>query len=269
MSTADRIQQNLAALGFTNTSAMAIYNKIAQAVGIIVDNTIAEITNSETTITNLLISQYGYGKPLYYTGAALAFQYGDNLIVNMAINPATGAPYLNYVYATIDTTKQIITQAAFEAVNSGGSVQMFLKVATVDPISGLLVPLSGDQITAFNNYFLNFQVAGLPISVINSAANILGFSAECTFFSTYDLPTLQGNIAQALLTFQKTFPFNGEFYSGDLQDYIKQNVPGIRDFFVFNTTLDGNPFAGSQAMTSGYFDYAVNITDGISYQSVT
>lgn len=269
MSTADKIQSNLVAMGFTNTSALAIYNKIAQSVGQVVDNTISEISNSETIITNLLISQYGYGKPLYYTSAALAFQYGDNLIVNLTINPVTGAPYLNYIYAQVDTTKQIITQAAFEAINSGGTVQMFLKVATTDTVTGLLVQLSGPQFTAFSNYFLNFQVAGLPISIINAAANILNFNAECTYFATYDLPTLQSNIATALNNFQKQFQFNGEFYSGDLQDYIKQNVPGIRDFFVFNTTLDGVPFSGSQSLISGYFNYQAGITGNINYQPIT
>jgi hypothetical protein len=269
MTTAEKIQANLVALGFTNTSATAIYNKIAQAVGQIVDNTVSEITNSETTITNLLISQYGYGKPLYYTAAALMFQYGDNLIVNMSINPVTGAPFLNYVYAEVDTTKQIITQAAFEAVDSGPTVQLFLKVATTDSVSGLLVPLSNPQYTAFVNYFLNFQVAGLPVSVINAAANILDFTSVCTYFSTYDLPTLQANIATALNSFQKAFQFNGEFYSGDLESYIKTNVPGVRDFFISNTTLDGIPFNGSQSLLSGYFNYNTNVPSEVTYNPVT
>lgn len=269
MNTADQIQANLAAMGFTNTSAMAIYNKIAQAVGQVVDNTITEIGNSETIITNLLISQYGYGKPLYYTSAALGFQYGDNLIVNMAINPVTGAPFLNYIYAVPDTTKQIITQAAFEAVNSGATVQLFLKVATKDAVSGLLVPLSIPQFTAFSNYFLNFQIPGLPISVISAAGNILDFNSVCTYFATYDLPTLQTNIAAALISFQTSFEFNGEFYDGDLEDYIKQNVPGVRDFYISSTTLDGVPFSGSQSLVSGYFNYATTVIAGITYNAVT
>lgn len=267
--TADKIQGNLIAMGFTNKSAMAIYNKIAQSVGQIVDNTISEITNSETTITNLLISQYGYGKPLYYVAAALMFQYGDNLVVNNAINPATGAPYLNYIYAVTDTTKQIITQAAFQAIASGATVQLFLKIATTDPVSGLLVPLSVPQYGAFSSYFLNFQVAGLPISIINTAGNILNFQAACTYYASYDLPTLQSNLATALTNFQKQFEFNGEFFAGDLQDYIKNNVPGVRDFFAFNTTLDGAPFAGSTTLISGYFNYQTGIATGITYTPIT
>jgi len=263
------IKANLQALGFTNTSAAAIYNKIAQAVGIIIDNTVAEINNSETIITNLLISQYGFGKPLYYTENALAFQYGDNLEINMAINPATGAPYLNLIYPVIDTTKQIIKQAAFQTITSGNTTQLLLKVATIDPISGLLIPLSTPQLNAFTNYFLNFQIPGLPISIINIAGNTLNFTSIATYFASYDLPTLQTNLLTALLAFQDSFVFNGVFYDGDLQDYIKSNVPGIRDFFISNTTLDGVPFSGSVDLSAGYFNYVTGIINQVTYNPIS
>lgn len=266
MTTADRIQANLIALGFTNTSATAIYNKIAQSVGQIVDNTVTEINNSESIITNLLISQYGYGKPLYYVQNALNFQYGDNLIINTAINPVTGAPYLNLIYAVIDTTKQIISQAAFQSTDTGGnSTLLFLKVATLDQTTKLLVKLTDVQLAAFEAYMLNFELPGLPLNIISQDANILGFNALCTYYTSYDLTTLESGIATVLNTFRDTFQFNGEFFAGDLQDYIKQNVPGVRDFFINSTTLDGIAFSGSSTMGSGYFDYVVNIVDNISY----
>lgn len=268
MATIDQINANLAVFDFDSESAVSITNKIADAIAPIIDNTITEINNSETIITNLLISQYGYGKSLYYTANALTFQYGDNLIVNTQINPVTGAPYLNLIYAVVDTTKQIIKQAAFDSVTAGNATQLFLKIATIDSLSGLLIPLTTLQLNAFTNYMLNFEIPGLPLNIINLDGNILNFSSTCTYFAAYDLPTLQTGVSSALTTFQDNFMFNGQFFAGDMQDYVKSQVPGVRDFYVYNTTLDGVPFAGNQSLPAGYFNYATNILDEITYNGV-
>lgn len=269
MAAADQIYQNLLALGYSNSSAAAIYAKEAQAIGLVIDNTLAEFTNTENIITNLLISQYGLGKPLYYTENAKAFQYGDNLVINTAINPVTGAPYLNLIYPTIDATKQIVKQAAFETQAAGNGLLLLLKIATLNALTGLLEPLSIAQYNAFSSYFLNFEIPGLPVTIINTPGNILNFKATASYYAAYDLPTLQVNVSAALISFQQTFDFNGIFFAGDLQDYIKSTVPGIRDFYVYNTTLDGTPFSGNQPLSSGYFNYAAGINTNITYSPVT
>lgn len=269
MATQDQITANLIALGFTNSSATAIYNKFAEAAGLTVDNTLTEIANSENIITQLLIAKDGYLKSDYYTAAALAFQYGDDLTVNMDINPVTGKPYLTNIYAVIDPTKQIINQAAFEEiVNEGALSQLFLKVATKDPISGLLVGLSPLQLTAFSNYFLTFEAPGLPVSIISTDGNVFNFFAVATYFAAYDLPTLQTDIANALTAFQDSFQFDGELFIGQLQDYVKNAVPGLKDFYIYNTTVDGAPFGGFVSLNSGYFNYQTGITDNITYKAV-
>jgi hypothetical protein len=277
--TQDQITANLIALGFTNQSAEAIYNKFAEAAGIPVDNTLTEIANSQSIITNLLISQYGLGKALYYVQAALAFQYGDDLSINMAINPVTGMPYLNDIYDVVDPTKQIIAQAAFEEIPSGNSVQLVLKVATTDT-SGNLAALSPDQLTAFTNYFLTFQLPGLPVSVNSTAANVLNFNATATYISAYDLPTLQANIASALTAYQVqplsqvlpgsgTQSFNGVLYIDQLSAYVEANSPGLKDFFCYATTADGVPFSGFVALSAGYFNYDGSVLGNIVYNAVT
>lgn len=254
--TEQQISAALIALGFNNPSNVAIFEKIAQAIGVPIDNTITEINNSQGAILNIITTQR-YGKSGYYTAAALAFQYGDNLIVN----PVT---FQNF-YAVIDPTKQIINQAAFEEIVTEENSQLFLKVATLNTLTGLLVPLSTAQYAAFINYFVNFEIPGLPVSIISSPANILSFSAAATYYATYDLPTLQAAVLASLTSFRNSFEFNGEFFAGDLQDYIKQNVPGVRDFFIANTLIDGVAFSGSTILNSGYFDYITNIINNITY----
>lgn len=255
MATQDQIISNLIALGFNNPSQAAIYNKIAEACGLVIDATITEISNSETNIFNIINTQR-YGKSGYYTGKALAFQYGDNLIPD----PVT----LDYVYAIIDPTKQIVKQAAFEDISS----QLFLKIATLNNTTGLLEPLTTPQYDAFVNYFTVFEIPGLPVTILNLPGNILYFNATATYFATYDLPTLQANLINALNNFRSSFTFNGTFYDGDLEQYIKTNVPGIRDFFINNTLIDSDAFSGSISLKSGYFNYVNNISSLITYTPV-
>lgn len=253
--TTDQIKANLVALGFDNPSATALYNKIAQALGITVDNTIQELTNNENLIT-ATISSKNYGKAGYYVAKALAFQYGDNLVTD----PTT----LDLIYAVINPSNQIVKQAAFEELVNGNNVQLFMKVAGVDGPTGNLLPLTTPQLSAFTSYFSNFQLPGLPISVVSLPANILAFNGTLTYLKTYDLTGLQTALVAALTAFRQSFVFDGVFYAGDLEDYIKANVPGVRDFFLYNSVLDATAFQGSISLPAGYFNYSDAINSNIA-----
>lgn len=256
--TTDQINANLATLGLSNPSQLALLNKIAQGLGIVVDNTIQEFSNSENRILASMSSK-NYGKAGYYTGIALAFQYGDNLVTD----PTT----LDLVYAVINPQNQIINQAAFEEIVTGSNSQLFLKVATIDPLTGNLMPLSAPQLAAFISYYSNFQLPGLPISIISLPPNVLNFVGTVTYLKTYDLSTLQTAIQTALNTFKQAFPFDGVFYVGDLETQIRL-VPGVRDFFVTGTTIDGAGFSGNTALQAGYFNYPDGLFDSLTYNPV-
>lgn len=255
MSVVDQIKANLAALSFDNPSDEAIYNKIAQAIGLPIDNTITELTNSENRIL-ALITDKNYGKNLYYVTSALAFQYGDDLIVD----PVTK----NDVYAVIDTSKQIISQAAFQDIDG----ELFLKVAKTNGVSGDLEALNPDEYSAFSDYFLNFEIPGLPVSIISATANILSFNLDVTYQKTYNLTNLQSNLLAALSTFRRSFIFNGTFYTQDQEDFVKNNVPGIRSAFMFNTGIDGSAFGGEATLSAGYFNYIAGFETNITYTGI-
>lgn len=257
--TEDQILSNLQALGFDNPSDVALFKKVAEAAAGPIDTTLQEFANSENRILNTITIQR-YGKSGYYQAVALAFQFGDDLVED----PVTHDP----VYAVIDTSKQIVAQAAFEEIKDGNNSQLFLKVAALDTVTGNLVQLDPGQFAAFEAYFNNFEVPGLPVTLINAVANILSFSSNASYSPTYDLSGIQSNVSNALVKFKQTFEFNGLLFVGDLQDYIKANVPGIRDFFVFNTSIDNVAFNGSISLTSGYFNFIATILDNITYKSV-
>jgi len=255
MTTLETIQQNLQNLGFLNTSNAAIFNEIAIAVSTSIDNTITEINNGETAILQLITNK-NYGKPGYYIAAALAFQYGDSL----SIDPVTQA----YYYATIDTAAQIVNQAAFESNTSG----LFLKIATLNTMTNLLEPLSSPELAAFSSYYLLYELPGLPVTIINNAANILNFNAICTYYAQFDLTTLQTALSAALDTFRNSFLFDGTLYITDLESYIINNVPGVRSFFTSSQTIDSAPFTGSTILAAGYFNYFSAILSQITYNAI-
>lgn len=255
MSSKDTILSNLAALDFSNPSDVAAFNLMAQGIGDFVDVILIEFQNTINTILNVINTQR-YGKSGYYTTVAKAFQDGDDLV------PAVGT--LDPTYAVIDPTKQIVKQAAFQ--NNSGSLS--LKIAAQDAITGLLVPLTAPQLADFIAYFINFQIPGIPVSVVSLPANLFGFTAVCTFNAGYNLTNLQNSVQLALSTFVSTFPFNGVLYSDQLSDYIKEKVPGVVDFYISGTLIDGTGFAGSTVLTAGYFNYVVNILSQISYNPI-
>lgn len=257
--TQDQIYANLQALGFNDPAVLALFSTVARAVGIPIDNTLTEIANSQTSMLNI-VNTKGYGKDDYYVSTALAFQLGDDLI----IDPVTKKD----VYAVIDPSKQIIAQAAFEELGSDQERTLFVKIAKKDPVTGLLVQLTNDELAAFTSYYTTFEIPGLPVTIINKQANILSFAATMTFYKTYNLTTIQTNLQNALNTFRDTFQFNGEFFNGDLAAYVKTMVPGDRDFFITNTTIDGVAFNGSITLDAGYFNYISNIFNQIQFVGV-
>lgn len=255
MSYIDTILTQLIALDFENDANDAIYVAIAQAIGEVLDNFTTEFANTQNAILNIINGQR-YGKAGYYIAKALAFQDGDDLI------PSPGT--LDPVYAVIDPTKQIVKAAAFQN-NSG---QLSMKIAGQDPLSGNLIQLTQQQISDFVAYFVNFQILGIPVSTICLPANIFSFNAICTFTAGYNKSNLISNIASAMSAFQVSFNqgnFNGTLFSDALSSYIKTNVPGVIDFYLYNTQVDGIAFAGSTILTAGYFNYISAIANNISY----
>ena len=234
-------------------SVAAIINKIAEAVGQAIDNTLTELNNTYTLITNIIVNK-NFGHTQYYTDYALMYQEGVDLIIDSVTK--------KLYYATIDTNKQIIKQAAFEEVVTGNSASLVLKVAYTDPDTGLLAKLPTDKKTAFDSYFSNFEIPGLPVAKISNDPNILTFDALITYDKNFDLTTIQNNWATALISLRDTFQFNGVFYNYYFENYIVTNIPGVLSVYLSNTKIDTVAFNGSTKLSAGYFNYGtpLNLT---------
>jgi hypothetical protein len=241
----------------SNSSVTSIFRRIAEALSINIDDTIAEIANSEAVI-NANIAANNYGKAGYYTAAALQYEDG----VNMVIDPDTQ----NWVYSPVDTSKQTITQAAFDEES------LTLKVAYTDPGTGLLAKLPSAVLTRFKDYFNTsgqggFAIPGIPINIISLDPNIFNASTfTVTYYGSYSLVNIQSAVTDALSAFRDSFEYNGILYVNDLIDYLKNNVAGIRDVAIISPTIDSVGFTGHTKLQAGYFNYDAGLT--ISYVAI-
>ena len=244
--------------GLVNPSVAAIYEKIGEGLSIPIDNTIAELTNTENII-NANISANNYGKSGYYINAALAYED----LVNMVIDPITG----NFIYSPVDKTKQTISQAAFDEAT------LTLKVAYTNPSNGELAPLpSGspnDMLGRFKNYFNQsntggFGIPGIPINIVSLSPNVFNANFYITYYGAYSLSNIQAAVVAAIESFKTSFAYNGELYIGNLTDYIKQNVPGIVDVYLTGTTINTVSFTGKTVLPAGYFIYNSVIIDSLN-----
>ena len=238
-----------------SSSITAIYKRLAEALSITIDSTLDELTNTENII-NQNIAANNYGKAGYYITAALAYEDG----VDMVIDPVT----LNWIYDPVDTSKQTITAAAFEEAT------MTLKVSYTDPITGLLAKLPTDVLNRFIAYFseagsyptspnAGIEIPGIPINIVSLDPNIFNANFSIVYYGSYSLLNIQNAVISTLNAFRDTFQYNGQIYLQDIADYLKSNVPGIRNVNIASPTIDSVPFTGSTSLTAGYFNYDASL----------
>ena len=249
----------------TNSSITAIFRRLAEALSITIDNTEAELINTENII-NANIATNNIGKAGYYINSALYYEDGEDMV----IDPVTQ----NWIYSPVDVSKQTISAAAFDEST------LTLKVAYTDPSTGLLAKLPSDVLSRFINYFNNsnsnsdvqklnggFAIPGIPINIVSLDPNIFNASSfVVTYYGSYSLINIQAAVQAALNSFLDSFEYNGELFCGDLTDYIKQQVAGVRDVSIILPEIDGVVFVGNKSLSAGYFVFDSGLT--ISYNAI-
>lgn len=253
----------------TNTSAASVFQRIIKAFSDVVNTVLTELSNTTTTIQNY-VRQNRYGKAQYYVDSAMAFQYGDSLSYDSNYQP---------YYATIDTAKQIIAAAAVDITSENVEIEgntyavqsLSLKVATQDT-NGQLVQLSDAQLKAFEDYMANFTIPGILLNIYSIAGNVIQFTTmNCVYSPQYDQQTIATNVVAAMNAFRDSMNFNSTFYPNHLEQYVRQNVSGVIDFYLaggqMQTTSGWQPFTESITLPAGYYNYTTDFADNINYVS--
>jgi hypothetical protein len=257
--TLDTIKANILAAvpELTNTSAAAIWLKIAEVIDAMNNTLVTEMSDTTLQLDNDLLTK-NYGGSLYYTNKALAYQNGDSLSVD-----ANG----QYYYATIapvGDAKYIITQAAF--VNNSGTLG--LKVAKMGTTE--LEALTSPELALFQNYIDLFVIPGLTVTCSSVAGNELDGSITVRYNKSADYTVLKAAVEAAYVAYKNTFAFDGVLYLNDVESYIKSVVPGVRNVYYTVANIDTVSFyaAGFTALASGYFTLKSGWQTNITYTAI-
>ena len=184
--------------------------------------------------------------PWYYK-MALAFQYGDSLVLNERT--------WQYEYASIDESKQVIKYAAVR--DKGTSVQILVS----GDQGGSPVALSNDVLTVFKQYMNRVKVAGVILNITSKESDNVTVMATITI----DPLVLNENgellsdgskpVEEAITSYLKHIIYGGTFNKTRLVDVI-QAVEGVVDVELEEckykpanssewTVLSGNNYTGN------------------------
>lgn len=184
--------------------------------------------------------------PWYYK-MALAFQYGDSLVLNDRT--------WQYEYASIDESKQVVKYAAVR--DKGTSVQILVS----GDQGGSPVALSNDVLTVFKQYMNRVKVAGVILNITSKESDNVTVMATITI----DPLVLNENgellsdgskpVEEAITSYLKHIIYGGTFNKTKLVDVI-QAVEGVVDVELEEckyrhanslewTVMSGNNYTGN------------------------
>ena len=184
--------------------------------------------------------------PWYYK-MALAFQYGDSLVLNERTQ--------QYEYASVDESKQVVKYAAVR--DKGTSVQILVS----GDQGGSPVTLSNDVLTVFKQYMNRVKVAGVILNITSKESDNVTVTATITI----DPLVLNENgellsdgskpVEEAITSYLKHIIYGGTFNKTKLVDVI-QAVEGVVDVELEEckyrpanslewTVLSGNNYTGN------------------------
>ena len=184
--------------------------------------------------------------PWYYK-MALAFQYGDSLVLNERTQ--------QYEYASVDESKQVVKYAAVR--DKGTSVQILVS----GDAGGVPEPLSSDVLTVFKQYMNRVKVAGVILNITSKASDHIIIKAAITVdplvLNEHGESLSDGNkpVEEAIKEHLKSILYGGTFNKTKLVDAI-QAVEGVADVELNEcryraadttsyTVLSGNNYVGN------------------------
>ena len=199
--------------------------------------------------------------PWYYK-MALAFQYGDSLVLNERTQ--------QYEYAIVDESKQVVKYAAVR--DNGTSVQILVS----GDEGGNPVALSNDVLSVFKQYMNRIKVAGVILNITSKPSDIISINATITVDplvldeSGALLADGSKPVETAIREHLKHIIYGGTFNKTKLVDAI-QSVEGVVDvelgvckylddnLLVFSP-IDANNYTG---MSGSYIPY--NLDSSLKY----
>lgn len=164
------------------------------------------------------------------------FQYGDSIqLIDLVPK-----------YATIDTSKQIVTRCS---VKTSNQQKVIVKVAKSDPP----VALATLEETALGAYLDAILPAGVQLSLVNKTSDKLYVNANIYYNGQYAV-TIKADVIAAINAYLSSLPFDGVVKVSAIEDAI-QKVTGVTDVVINQVKArpDSTSFS-SASVVARYWD---------------
>ncbi len=239
-----------------STSKTAIWRLMIYIVSVAIW-TLEKLFDLHTADIDDKLARLKPGTARWYHSKTLAFQYGFDLLPDSDKFDNTG----NSEEAIGNS--RIIKYAA--VVDAAEESRIVIKIATEQ--NGELSPVTAHQQEAFSKYINEIKYAGVYVTILNNHPDILKLNIRIVRNplildeNGLDVNTAKYPVKEAIQSFMKRLPFNGELSLQTLVDEI-QKVPGVVDLSIDlaqSKWIDGSiygefsPINISRIPESGYF----------------
>ena len=211
-------------VGCNSPSQVSKYNTIAYIVGasISVFDQLLDLFRVE--IDSKIDSINPATRP-WYGRKALEFQNGDIVLLQLDNNQVN---YLNYYYAIIDATKQIITRVGISVTVDKN---VLIRVAKGTDTLG---PLSNTELSNLQAYFDEISPADAVIVAESIDPDLVAITGTFYFngqYTTTMLEDIKAGVKSYLATLSSVNNFTGVFKVIDLEIYLRQ-ITGMQDLKI-------------------------------------
>lgn len=169
------------------------------------------------------------GTPAYYANALLKYQSGDDLVINEEGTICS--------YATIDTTKRIVTKVAYSEVTEENfnDKMLLLKIATGE--AGSHSQIDNDELVKIRAYLNKLLFAGQHALVVSRKGDVLVPKITVYYDGAVEESEVYKNIETALSNFITNVSFDGAVYAQKIIDTV-QSAEHVVDVQVDGEATD-------------------------------
>mgnify|MGYP007069337748 FL=1 len=197
---------------FSSDSKLSILNGITWVVAAVIYSfeTILDVFAYDISET---INKRINGTPDYYARALLQYQKGDELTVR--------EDGLAFGYASVDESKQIITQVSYEESTDDVNLdsKLVLKVATGD--KGNLSAIPADELVQIRTYLNRIKFAGTRIEVTSLPGDVLVPRLSVYWDGAISEAEVYDNIEASLNEYMMNIDFNAGIYVSKVMAAIR------------------------------------------------
>lgn len=244
----------------SNNRPTSIWNRFAYIFAVS-SNALEQNFDVFNTQLTEISNQSSYGSKNWLRNKILDFQYDATVPQVVSFDTNT----YKFGYATVDTTKRIITACS---IRTSGNRSVIAKVAKGSPLTFL----DTQQISALNDYLTTICPAGQNINILSVEGDQLVFNLIIKYRGQYVGGNIQTQVTQNINNYINSIDFDGILYISDVIETAK-SVTGVVDAVntsTFRSDITSDYTIQNEVVdqTELYAGYASQITINLTLQDV-